>query len=119
MVYITRSTLNTDLKEVYVRKTNIVLTRLLFELAIVSLKRANNQTRFAVKSDIVIYPIDKNHHAVAKADQEEQVHEHPNKPGKNTLEFKMRQIYHRLVTAYSGHAALVFIKEGFHRFIFK
>src|SRR5690606_7456168 len=73
----------------------------------------DNKADTGVKGDIVDYPVDKRNHPVPESDQRHQVDEHPYPPRKESLEADFPNVYHRFVTADSGHGAFVKIIEFF------
>jgi len=50
------------------------------------LVRANNQSAFAIETNIIVDPIEKNYRSIFETNEREQMHEHPNEPSENTAE---------------------------------
>ena len=92
---------------------------LILKGAIISVERSNDQTRLPIEAHVVVHPIHEDDHSVPKSDKKEQVYEHPNEPGKNTLESNILHIHYRLVPSNSGHTALIPVNKRFQGSIFQ
>src|SRR5690606_7966706 len=72
-----------------------------------SVKAPDDETGAPVIAEIAPNPVYECHHFIPKSYQRHEMHEHPDEPGKKSLEADLPHIYHGQVSPYGGHAALV------------